>query len=54
MPPRAATPSPIAAGTYAEQLTDTKSLTLVGAGAAQTVIAPTSLTADANGMRAIL
>lgn len=44
----------IAPGTYPEQLTDTKSLTLVGAGLGATVIAPTSLAADATGMRIIL
>jgi filamentous hemagglutinin family protein len=44
----------VSAGTFAEQLTINKSLTLVGAGADQTVIMPTSLTADASAMKSIL
>ena len=44
----------IAAGTYAEQLIDTKSLTLIGAGSGATFVAPTSLTVDASGQAAIL
>jgi len=42
------------AGTYAEQLKISKSLTLHGAGASQVIVAPSSLAADANGARSIL
>ena len=44
----------VGAGTFAEQLTIDKSLTLVGAGADQTIVAPASLAADADGMKNIL
>lgn len=42
------------AGTYAEQLAITRSLTLRGAGADQTIVAPPSLAAGENGIRSIL
>lgn len=44
----------VGAGTFAEQLTIDKSLTLVGAGSGQTIVSPTSLAADASGMKSIL
>jgi filamentous hemagglutinin family protein len=44
----------VSAGTYAEQLSITKSLSLLGEGASQTFIAPTALVADAAGMKSIL
>jgi filamentous hemagglutinin family protein len=44
----------VGAGTFAEQLRVNKSLTLAGAGADATIIAPASLAADADGMRNIV
>jgi len=44
----------VGAGTYAEQLTVNKALTLTGAGASVTTVSPSSLTADASGNRSIL
>ena len=44
----------VAAGTYPEQLTDTTSLTLIGAGSGSTFIAPTSLATDGLGMASIV
>jgi filamentous hemagglutinin family protein len=44
----------IGAGTFSEQLRVSKSLSLVGAGQDATIIRPTSLAADAQGMRSIL